>query len=632
MKAILAWFLFGFVHLGFAEQDPKSVTHLRAALAQAKENHAKQAEILLLLGKAYREEGKFDSALFCLQQAATAFEADEKTKQWAESLDEIAMVHEMMGHFDKALDFNQQVLKLHEQQNDSLGLAITYNNLGIVYSNLGNFEAARSYYKKSLGYSHSANALAQRANAINNIAISYYYESNYEAALLHYRLALQVRKQLANATKISESYHNLADVFLDQDLLDSAYYYYSRAYTIADSLHNSYMKVYSLYGLATTFERTNRLRTSIAYAQHAWAIARELAILREQSIVSEFLYTVYKKQNRYDSALYFFEQHKQVSDSLFNIDKAKAIASLEARAQLERKELELVNQHRISKQQRYALYSLGAALLASLAAALLYNKARKKERADRKIVEEQNTEIQRQADALEQAGRSKDKLMAIIGHDLRGPIGSLKGLLELVSTGQLSAQEFAQLSARLNSSVDNLFVLVNHLLQWANTQLKGIKPQPRVLDLSVLAKENVELLNVIALKKNISLINKVPDGSSAWADANLVNVVLRNLISNALKYTPAQGTVTVRAQANASFVSVTIEDTGLGMDAETVAKLFSGSLTSTPGTSGEKGTGLGLSLCQDFVNQQGGTLTVSSTIGVGSAFTFTLPLELRTST
>lgn len=583
------------------------------------------AESALQHGIHMRALTRYDSALHCLALAQQMFENANNVQRLSDCYNEMALVHEMVGHFEKALAYNQKSLALREQTGDVKGLSNTYNNFGIIYSNLGNFVEARYYYKKSLTLSQQSGDYRAQANALNNVAISYYYQDSAYEALVYFQLAMAIRKKLPDKNQVIESYHNVADALMMVNETDSALHYYTKASFLADSLHNTYLRVYSLLGIADVYKKKQRPLISIIHAEEALTIARQLGILREQRIISEALYSLYKQTNQWQKALEAYEVHKQTSDSLFSLDKAKAIASLEASALLDKKELQLSAQQRISKQQRYALYSLGIALLSSLVAAVLYNRARRREKAGRKIVEEQKEKIQSQADALETANRNKDKLLAIIGHDLRGPIGSLKGLLELVSAGQLSASEFAQLSAKLRGSVDNLFHLVNHLLQWANTQLKGIKPNPRLQDLSALVKENIELLDVIAVKKNITLLNEMPSAAWAWADTNLVNVILRNLISNALKYTQASGTVRVTAQIDSYWVAISVADTGLGMDDETISKLFSASVTSVAGTSGEKGTGLGLSLCKDFVAQQGGTLSVTSHVGKGSIFTFTLP-------
>lgn len=586
-----------------------------------------QGQAWLNCSKAYRQASKFDSALYYGKEALDLFTATNQKDKQAQTLDQLAIVHETMGNFDKALDYNLQTLALLEELKDNRGLAVTHNNLGIVYSNLGNFKKALEFYEKSIRFTIVSGDSVTRANALNNIAIAYYYQHNYNAALIHYRAALALRQFMGDPVKVAESYHNIGDVYLEQSTLDSALYFYSRAFTLSDSMNASYMRMYSRFGMAQAYARQGFKKKGISYGLQAWTYAQQLNVLREKSIISEFLFSNYRNLKQYDSALYFHVAYKAASDSLFNIDNTKAIASLEARASLEKKDLELQNTKKISRQQQYWMVALGAALMTAIVAAILYNRARKKEKTSRIIVEEQKEEIQSQADALQVANAGKDKLFAIIGHDLRGPIGSLKGLLDLVNAGQLSAQEFSALSQTLSGSVDKLFDLVNHLLQWANSQVKGVKPNFQEVDLIMLVRQNIELLNVIAVKKNITLACHGVTNATVWADANMVNVVLRNLISNALKYTSAHGTVEVDIEIPDTMAYVRISDTGIGMTPETIARLFSGGITSTAGTSGEKGTGLGLSLCKDFVEQLGGKLSVTSNPGMGSEFTFTLLLN-----
>lgn len=294
---------------------------------------------------------------------------------------------------------------------------------------------------------------------------------------------------------------------------------------------------------------------------------------------------------------------------------------------MKKKEAELLQQQKLSQRQRIMLFALAGAAFIACIAAIVYNRARKREKEIRSRLETQSIEIITQTKELKTANEGKDKLLAIIGHDLRGPIASLKGLLALSSSGKLNESEFIAITKNLTHAVDQLYLLVNHLLEWANHQLYGIKSQPRELTLHNLAQEVLKLLMVIAVKKNVELKNEIPEGLTVWADANMMNVIIRNLTSNALKYTAAQGRVTISATEDNHQVNLHVEDTGIGMDEPTLEALFKTSNASRLGTDGEKGTGLGLKMCAEFAAHMGGKLTVTSQVGKGSKFTCSIPVK-----
>ncbi len=250
-----------------------------------------------------------------------------------------------------------------------------------------------------------------------------------------------------------------------------------------------------------------------------------------------------------------------------------------------------------------------------------------------RLVKEQNALLERKVNErtleLKELNHTKDKLFAIIGHDLKSPIHSLKSLLDLLANQNITIEEFMQFSQNLKNGVEHIHFTLNNLLQWANSQMQGIEVNPQKIDLQLLAQENVELFEEIALKKQLTLSNEILPAQCAWADEDQINLVLRNLISNALKFTPSGGKITLQSRQDSTknALVVSIKDTGKGIAPEYIAQLFKAHQT-TYGTAGEKGTGLGLSLCQDFIVRNAGTLWVESTVGSGSTFYFALPTTL----
>ncbi|TAL70632.1 MAG: sensor histidine kinase [Bacteroidetes bacterium] len=235
---------------------------------------------------------------------------------------------------------------------------------------------------------------------------------------------------------------------------------------------------------------------------------------------------------------------------------------------------------------------------------------------------------------LKELNASKDKFFSIIAHDLKAPFNSIIGLSgilkeELKSGGPAAIEEYAGL---INTSAVQTFRLLENLLEWANSQRGKIVFKPGPIILRELYTEEFSSLNDMATAKNIELIRSFQDDLKIIADKNMLKTILRNLISNAIKFTHKNGRVEVKAITDNSHVEISVSDNGLGMTKETVAKLFRiDSDISTPGTENEKGTGLGLILCKEFIERHGGKIWVESESGKGSIFKFILPLDIKPS-
>ncbi len=249
----------------------------------------------------------------------------------------------------------------------------------------------------------------------------------------------------------------------------------------------------------------------------------------------------------------------------------------------------------------------------------------------------QNHEIIRQKEELEKQKRelielnaTKDKFFSIIAHDLRSPIATLISLSEMLRTDidLLTVNETHEILASLHDLSKNHLKLLDNLLQWARMQTGRMDPTPEKFNLNAIIEEVIGFYQVTAFEKQVNLVNAGIGEISVFADKNMIRTVLRNLVSNALKYTAMEGVVVVGFKSLPERVEVYVRDNGLGIPAEMVDKLFDLDKNfSTVGTANEKGTGLGLILCKEFIEKNGGSIYVKSERGFGSTFRFTLPLS-----
>jgi len=236
--------------------------------------------------------------------------------------------------------------------------------------------------------------------------------------------------------------------------------------------------------------------------------------------------------------------------------------------------------------------------------------------------------VKKRTEELSIANASKDKFFSIIAHDLKNPFTALFGLTELLidDWNGIDEQTKIDLLKELQKSTKVTYNLLQNLLEWSRTQTGKITVETIKLDVHDLLEQTIEVLNKQAGNKCIKIKNHVPESTLCLADMNMTSTIFRNLISNSIKFTNHAGKISVHATAINNHYQFCIEDNGIGMDEETLNKLFKiTEKTRRPGTENEEGTGLGLILCKEFIEKNNGSIWVESEPNIGSKFFFTLP-------
>ncbi|MBI3218923.1 MAG: sensor histidine kinase [Bacteroidetes bacterium] len=240
-------------------------------------------------------------------------------------------------------------------------------------------------------------------------------------------------------------------------------------------------------------------------------------------------------------------------------------------------------------------------------------------------VKDRTEEIQKKNEQLEELNEVKDKLFSVVAHDLKGPLNSLKGTLSVLRMGALSKDEFIELAKSLDTQLNQTTYFLENLLQWGRTQIQGDLYSPQLIRLEDLAKNTIDLLHGDIEQKKIQVSLQSSENAEAFGDKNMILTVIRNLISNAIKFTNSGGSVKCIIQAKDNFLIVSVLDSGTGIPPKYLENIFSLKGISTLGTREEKGTGIGLVLCKEFVEQNGGKIWCESKLGKGSTFSFSLP-------
>ncbi|MDP4264013.1 MAG: HAMP domain-containing sensor histidine kinase [Bacteroidota bacterium] len=241
-------------------------------------------------------------------------------------------------------------------------------------------------------------------------------------------------------------------------------------------------------------------------------------------------------------------------------------------------------------------------------------------------IQKQSNQLKQQAEELDQLNSLKNKLFSVISHDLKAPMYALRNLFDNIHSQDMPAEEIKELIPEVKKDLNYTVSLMENLLQWAKSQMKVHSVRPQLINITDLIDEVMHLLHLQAEAKRIYIGKKTSGPVYAWADHDMINLVLRNLVSNAIKFTPPGGNICIGASELSTFAEVYVQDSGKGMSAKEVKKVNSEEFYTTNGTAQEQGTGIGLMLCREFLVKNDGCLRIESEPGKGSTFSFTLPL------
>lgn len=333
-------------------------------------------------------------------------------------------------------------------------------------------------------------------------------------------------------------------------------------------------------------------------------------------IMTRTLRQLYEEQKNYKKAYQIANELADLrvwkSNKEQTIDSRLKMTQLRAALDLQKKEVQIAQLK--AHEQQNQVYLTGVLLVATMLVSFVVVLHRAKRR------------IERQSADLKQLNHTKDKLFAILSHDLHSPVASLKNLLGLTNWGELSQHEFAEATQILNKQVGNLLTVLENLLNWAMSQMGGIHARLKPINLFLVIDEQIALLRPMAETKEIYLNNFLPTELPLLADANQLGVIFRNLLQNAVKFTHTGGRIEVRCSYEPTKYIIYISDTGIGIPQALLDQLFrAGSSGSRPGTTGEKGAGLGLMIVSELLEANRGSLRVDSQEGIGTTFTILFP-------
>ncbi|MBL7847402.1 MAG: tetratricopeptide repeat protein [Cyclobacteriaceae bacterium] len=583
-------------------------------------------------------EGDYAEALKYDLQCASLYAQHKDSSNLAKAYIDIGNDYRDMGEYADAYYYLGESFRItrrfHEipNQKDSLMMGVALHNMGTVFTQLGQFDLAYQHLAASEKISEAIKDELGPAYSRVEVGELFRKKGDFVNAEKNLLASLALCRKLKIRVLLPRTLINLANVYLDKGEYTKSLAYFDSVRMDQAVISNHFTLAECNLGSGRAMAKLGQYDEALKLFQRSLASAKELNARNLTLDTYNALAALYESKKDFQKALSFHRRHDGLRDSLFSKATMEKLLQEEVRFQTMNKDLEIqalseIQQKQFSEIRRQELIQNILVIVAVLSIILLYTvyrSGRRRKRINRLLLDHQE-EIKRRSVELEQLNQVKDKFFSIISHDLRSPMNALSGTLDLLSRQKISPEEFANLTDSLRTQFNHTRTLISNLLDWTLLQMDKLTLHREPVNLADVTDESFVALKTL-YPKNIQFENRIERHLMGIGDRNIINLILRNLILNAIKFTESGGRIWVDAQERDHELLVSVSDTGIGIKPEVQEFLFTKTSSySTRGTANEKGTGLGLILCKEFVEKIGGKIGFESKVGEGSTFYFTLP-------
>lgn len=583
-----------------------------------------------------------------------------------------ALLYTISGDYSSALRYDNLALELDMVVKDSAGIAQEYNAIGNDYYDLGEYDDAYFYFTQSHRMASAARDTLRMLIALHNVGRVFKELGQFDQALDHLQLSKKLSETQNDQEGIPYGLYEIGDVLLRKHEYDSALATLRQALALVRKLHVDIIEPKVLSTMATAYLQQNDYKNALAFYDSAYALhqkttnrygmaeanlGRGIVLTKEgnfEKALEKFeaslsvartlnarvleikafnqLSGLWEQKGDFKKALFYYKQYKQLEDTLFSQETQGKLLRDQIRFETESRDtqiaalsqLQVMQRGELKKQEFVRNILVVVMALSAILLVTVYRSGQRRRKINTLLLQHQD-DMEKRSEELERLNQVKDKFFSIISHDLRSPINALAGLLDLIDKGAIEPAEMHKHTQELKVRFNHTRTLLNNLLDWTLLQMDKLSLQAGRINLRKIVDENIQLLTSVQ-NKQINLVNQVPTEAIGYADSNTINLVIRNLMMNAIKFTNDGGKVIIDAKAQASEWLFSVKDNGVGMKPEVLNMLFDKTAPyTTRGTANEKGTGLGLILCKEFIEKNGGRIWVESEEGQGSTFFFTLP-------
>ncbi len=609
-------------------------------LAVANHQPANQAKSVYLSGRICIASRNFTKAIKYLEKAIPIYQELKDSVSITTCWSYIGISNFNMSKSKEAIAAYLEGLKL--TQHDPNYSAELLANIGLVHDEMDNFGAAISYYKQAVALNQSIRDSGSLAIDFDYLGAAYARMKMPDSAVVNYRKALHLFRKTGKSDRYAVTLSNLATVLPNYpDSLEKAIDYFNMAWKKFQELGWNYYEVDVKQGIADVLVKEGKLDEAIATYRSSLDLAfkyqRELLI---KKTIYKHLSEAYQKKGDFKRALENHILYSQYNDSVYEKQKFEQIANLEKQYETERKENEIIKlqskqaltdvQLQKNKQLKILGFVSASLLLVFVFFVLMryYDKMK-----SNKLLESKNRKIEKSENELRIMNAAKNKFFSIIAHDLKNPFHTVMGYSELLQRDydHFSEEERRKFAGDIHQSSGKIFQLLQNLLEWARSQTGRLTFSPTPIELQRVVSAALGVLRPLANQKNIAINLDFDEKLMVFADPLMLETVIRNLLNNAIKFTPENGLIEISAIERGKQIEICVKDTGTGISEVDVTKLFKiDSTVKRKGTNNEDGSGLGLILCREFVQKHKGNIWVKSEPGKGSSFFFTIPARPET--
>lgn len=554
------------------------------------------ADALFATGKIQYIKGNYETALESAINSLNVHSGSEDQVTTARGRNLLGLIHLAQGEVKVALEELNHALDINQKLNDTVKLTANYFNIGLCYSEQGMYNEAEQAYR-------TAGFLAQRTN--------------------------QKNIEIMSLNRLGEMYFKMGQIH------EAVGYYFK---VLKDtSYQNDWENSFAYTGLAQCYSQSGHQSIAANYAEKGWFLAQKNGTKWDANRALSVLQKVYAAQGNFKKAYEYILLNVQYQDSLFNEKKQSSLNALNLKHQrLQNQTLEQKNMlsAQENKLQRVVIICfLAVTALLIILIIIVYRSSRQKDLLNKELVEKsrllalRKEKIKIQKDQLSELNETKDMILSVISHDLRSPLSSIILTLNVIRNMDVSREDFRSILEKMNDHTLATRNMIDQLLNWANSQSKGLTAYKTEIDAFTVTEEILKIFENEIAEKKLVVSHALPASAAIFADLDQYRVIIRNVIANAIKFTPDKGTVGIDYTTDKDATTIIVKDNGVGMSDSKIAKLFhsSGKQVNSFGTKNEKGFGIGLSLVKSFVDANGGSISVNSAPGHGTEIFIRLP-------
>ncbi len=580
-------------------------------VSENREDTLKLIQLFRKLGRLYELRAEYVPAIKYYYQSKTLNKDLLDLNELGLCLLGLSNINFRFGNQSVALQQGFDAASIFEKLDDNPDLLTAYVLIGQVYIEIRKFNEAMAIYNKALLKAKQIDDKKNIADILDHIGVIYTFQKKYRQALPMHKEAMEINRQIGNKINLGINYANIGEVYMHLGKYGKALENLNKALEIERETKFYSVFIYIYYTMGATYSRMHKSNKALHYFNKSLELIQQTGEIRERYFVYQLLSEHYERNNMPAKALEFYKKYSLLRDSLNNQANSYKIEELKTRYELAKKEQENKNlllekdiqEKRIKIQNLLILFFIISLIMSVIFGVYIYVNRKK----------------------LQKTNKTKDLLFSIIGHDLRGPMGSIKQLLELVELTEYPQKD--KYIKLIKSPVESSFNLLEDLLAWSGNISKSTNYEPQKFVLKELINQSVSLFHSLFENKKIEFTCTIPNDIVVFADKNHVSAILRNLLSNAIKFSPEGSSITIKHIIEKDMIKIMVVDKGIGINAQNLKKILNPDIFFTTfGTKNEKGSGLGISLVQSFVKLNKGKFGIESEIGIGSTFYFTLPL------